>query len=70
MFTMQWLHYRKIENTVSAKELERLKYSSLSFLDCQASYCVEETIGFDIKASLVSRPVSHLIKSGDITKEF
>ena len=32
------------------------------------SYCVEETIGFDVKASFVSRPVSRLFKPGDITK--
>ena len=38
------------------------------------SYCFEETIGFDVKASFASRPVSRLIscynKPGDITKEF
>ena len=38
------------------------------------SYCFEETIGFDVKASFASRPVSRLIrsynKSGDKTKEF
>ena len=37
-------------------------------------YCFEETIGFNIKASFESRPVSRLIrfynKPGDITKEF
>ena len=27
----------------------------------QLSYCFEETIGFDVKASFASRPVSHLI---------
>ena len=35
-------------------------------------YCFKETIGFDVKASLATRPVSHLIsynKPGDITKE-
>ena len=40
----------------------------------QLSYCFEETLGFDVKASLASRPVSRLIrlynKPGDITKEF
>ena len=38
------------------------------------SCCFKETIGFDVKASFASRPVSHLIrfykKPGDITKEF
>ena len=34
------------------------------------SYCFEETIGFDVKISFASRPVSQLIKTGDITKEF
>ena len=38
------------------------------------NYCFEETIGFDVKASFASRPVSRLIrwyiKPGDITKEF
>ena len=38
------------------------------------SYCLEETIGFDVKASFESRRVSRLIrgynKPGDITKEF
>ena len=33
------------------------------------SYCVEGTIGFDVKASFVSRPVSRLVKPGDITKK-
>ena len=38
------------------------------------SYCFERTIGFDVKASFASRPVSRLIrfynKPGDIAKEF
>ena len=34
------------------------------------SYCFEETIGFDVKASFARRLVSRLIKPGDITKEF
>ena len=38
------------------------------------SYCFEETIGFDVKASFASRPLSRLIKwynkPGDKTKEF
>ena len=33
------------------------------------SYCFEEAIAFDVESSLASRPVSHLIKPGDITKE-
>ena len=33
------------------------------------SYCFEETIGFDVKASFTTRPMSPLIKPGDITKE-
>ena len=31
---------------------------------------LEETIGFDVKASCSRRPVSHLSKPGDLTKEF
>ena len=34
------------------------------------SYCVEETIEFDVKALFVSRPVSRLVKPSDITKNF
>ena len=34
------------------------------------SYCFEETIGFDVKGSFARRPMSRLIKPGDITKEF
>ena len=34
------------------------------------SYCFEEIIGFDAKASFARRPVLRLIKLGDITKEF
>ena len=38
------------------------------------SYCFEETIGFDVKASFASHPLSRLIKwynkPGDITKKF
>ena len=38
------------------------------------SYCFEETIGFDLKASFASCPLSRLIswysKPGDITKEY
>ena len=38
------------------------------------SCCFEERIGFDVKTSFASHPVSHLIRSynkpGDITKEF
>ena len=33
------------------------------------SYCFEETIGFDVKASFSRLPVSCQIKPGDITKE-
>ena len=38
------------------------------------SYCFQETMGFDEKVSLASRPMSRLIrpynKPGDITKEW
>ena len=38
------------------------------------SYCFEEAIGFDVKGSFASRPLSRLIiwykKPGDMTKEF
>ena len=33
-------------------------------------YCFEETIGFDKYVSFVRPPVSSLIKTGDITKQF
>ena len=33
------------------------------------NYCFEEKIGFGVKASFVRRPVSCLIKPGDIIKE-
>ena len=69
MFTVQWLHYRKIENTVTAKELERSKHSFLKIFRL-LNYCVEETTGFHVKASFVSCPVSRLVKPDDITKEF
>ena len=32
------------------------------------SYCFEEAVGFDVKASIARRPVSRLIKPGDKTK--
>ena len=34
------------------------------------SYCFEEAIDFEVKASFARRPVSRLIKPGDITKEY
>ena len=34
------------------------------------SYCFEEIIGFQVEVSFARRPVSRLIKPGDITKEF
>ena len=34
------------------------------------SYCFEKTIGFDVKALFARLPVSRLINSDDITKEF
>ena len=34
------------------------------------SYCLEETVEFDVKISFARRPVSRLIKPGDITNEF
>ena len=37
------------------------------FLNC--CYFFEGTIGFDVKASFARRPVSRLIKPGNITKE-
>ena len=33
-------------------------------------YCVEETIGFDVKTSFSRPPVSRLIKPSEITIEF
>ena len=33
------------------------------------SYCFEETIGFNVKASFAKPPVSRLIKLCDITSE-
>ena len=48
---------------------------SIQFVILKAlSHCFEETIGFDIKTSFASRPLSRLIrrynKPGDIKKEF
>ena len=34
------------------------------------SYCFEEAIAFDVEPSLARRPVAHLIKPGDVKKEF
>ena len=34
------------------------------------SYCFEDAIDFDVKASFARRPVSRLIKPDDITKEY
>ena len=49
--------------------LKKKKYSQVVIFK-PLSYCFEETIGYDIKGSFASRPVSRLIKPGDITKEF
>ena len=34
------------------------------------SYCFEEIIGFKVKVSFARRPVSRLMKPGDVTHEF
>ena len=34
------------------------------------SYCLEETIGLNVKTSFIRRLVSRVIKPGDIRKEF
>ena len=52
-----------------AKELERLRHSFFVIFRL-LSYCVEETTEFDVKTSFVNRPVSCLVKLGDIRKEF
>ena len=58
---------------ISRQNMNRY-YSAQLLIFKPLSYCFEETIGFDVKASFVSRPVSRLIrwynKPGDITKEF
>ena len=46
---------------------QKIKYPQKSAL-LGLSYCFNETVGFDIKASFTRRPVSYLIKAGDITK--
>ena len=49
----------------------KIKSYKIQFITFKAlSYCFEETIGFEVKASFARCPVSRLIKPGDITKEF
>ena len=48
-----------------------IKFSSFQFAVFKPqSYCFKETTKFDVKTSFARLPVSHLIKSGDIIKEF
>ena len=44
--------------------------AKLLFRRIPLSYSCEETIRFDVKAFFARGPVSHLIKPGDMTKEF
>ena len=59
--------YEKKMRIDSKKNFERKIYVN-SFCLCQfvvfkpISYCFEETIRFDVKASFVSRPISRLIR--------
>ena len=73
----KWVHYMKMvnantENSTNVKKWEGTTAQLVIFKPL--SYCFEEAIGFDVKASSASRPVSRLIrwynKPGNITKEF
>ena len=64
--SQKWQHKKAKAERKSAKELTFAIFEPLS-------YCFKETIGFDVKASFTSRPVSCLIrwynKPRDITTE-
>ena len=48
-----------------------MKFYAFQFVIFKSlSYCFEETLRFDVNALFAWRPVSRLIKPGDITKEF
>ena len=58
----------EIISTLNKKKTLMIIYHFVTFKPL--SYCFEEIIGFDAKGSFASRPVSRLIKPGDITREF
>ena len=47
-----------------------LHFYRYEYISLYSSYCLEETIGFDVKTSFARRPVSHLIEPSDITNHF
>ena len=59
------------ERHVSRKILREVRSANTQFLVFKPrSYCFKETMDFDVKVSFARRPVSSLIKPGDITKKF
>ena len=56
-------YFKEIVSTIADTLLQFVIFKPLS-------YCIEETIGFDVNASFARSPVSRLIKPGDVTKEF
>ena len=67
--SQKWQHKKAQAGRKSARDLK--EFVIFKPLSC---YYFKETIGFDVKVSLVSHPVSHPMrwqnKPGDITKEF
>ena len=64
-----------ISDTAGRKTRRRRRIQAIHFAIFKPlSYCFEETIGFDVKTSFASRPVSFLIrwynKPGETTKSF
>ena len=70
---IQILMYRNLDFLVKMAPVGVLLVSQFVIFK-PLSYCFEETIGFDVKASFASRPESRLIRwynePADITKEF
>ena len=67
--SQKWQHIKAQAGRKSARDFKQ--FVIFKPLSC---YCFKETIGFDVKISLASHPVLHLIrwynKPGDITKGF
>ena len=68
MSTIYFTNYQKRQLVDFLKNYPCIIYQFVIFKPL--SYCFEETIGFDVKTSFTRRPVSRLIKPGDVTKEF
>ena len=58
----------KSQIKIKKKKLEFIRNTDHVVIFKPLSYCFEETIGFDVKASFASRPVSRQ-QPRDITKE-